>query len=376
LIYDNNLLSEYIDPRAYARIMEKDENGLVVDENVGRLVYKSAYVAVKSVRTGSILGIISMPFFDSETHIEQQSIEILSTIINIFTIVFIVFIYISYFVSRGLTFPLRLVAGKLRKTTLTGFNEPLYWEHEDEIGLLVKEYNSMLENLEKSKEALARSEKESAWREIAQQVAHEIKNPLTPMKLTLQHLQRKVGVKESEFQAPMKSLLHHIDTLDGIATSFSSFAKMPMPELGPFDLVTVMNETVNLHERLEEAELRTRIEEGPIMVRGDARLMGRILSNMILNAAQSGLNGKKVMIELTLSMSENKALIEISDNGCGIDESIKSKIFVPRFTTKKSGSGIGLAIAKHGIEQAGGKIWFESEESKGTTFYIELEKVK
>jgi len=375
LIYENNLLSRYLNPGAYARIMEQGENEFVLDEFVGELSYKSAYVVVQSFKTGSILGIISLPFFDSEVHLEKQQIEVLSTILNIFTIVFIAFILISYFVSKGLTFPLRLITLKLKKTTLTGFNEPVSWDSDDEIGLMVSEYNKMLENLESSKKALARSQKESAWREIAQQVAHEIKNPLTPMKLTLQHLQRKMtGTSDIEVQKPIQSLLHHIDTLDDIATSFSSLAKMPMPEITSFEWVSIIKESVNLHMNMEGVTISVSLATDELFVMGDQQLMGRILSNILINAAQSRLKDHDVHIDVILTKSKKKALLEIRDNGSGIDESIRSKIFVPKFTTKETGSGIGLAIAKHGIEHAGGKIWFESEVKEGTSFFIELQR--
>jgi len=373
LIYENNLISEYINPRAYAAIVEEGESDWVVDEKVGKLKYRSNYVAVKSFRSGEVKGILSVPFFESELHLERQQIEVFSNIINIFTLVLILFFIISYFVSKGLTFPLRLITHKLKRTTLTGFNEPVKWDTDDEIGLMVSEYNRMLLNLEDSKAELAKSQKESAWREIAQQVAHEIKNPLTPMKLTLQHMERKIAENsDDQMLRPIHAMLHHVETLDDIATSFSSFAKMPIPEIGPFELVGLIHKTMGLYKNRKGVKIQfsTAIEE--VIVQGDQQLMGRIFSNILLNAIQSVEEDEEINILISLTIFKKRVLIEVRDDGSGIDDSIKNKVFVPNFTTKTTGSGIGLAIAKHGIEHSGGKIWFETAVGAGTSFFIEL----
>lgn len=373
LIYENNLISSYINPEALISIREFGENAFVTNERVGQLQFNTTYYTIKSFETGNLIGILSIPFFQSAHALEQNQIEVLTNVINIFTFIFIILLLLSYFAAKWLTFPLTFITQKLKKTTLTGFNEPMTWDTDDEIGLMVGEYNRMLIKLEESKKALARSEKESAWREIAQQVAHEIKNPLTPMKLTLQHLSRKLmGTKNHDMDKPINSLLHQVDTLSDIASSFSSFAKMPIPENERFDLISVIRKVVKLHEVTENVELSLElpsIEE--LYTIGDEQLMSRILSNIILNASQSK-HGQLVHIDFTLTpLPSGKIVLEIADNGDGIDEEIRGKVFMPNFSTKETGSGIGLAIAKHGVEHAGGKIWFETSD-EGTTFYIEL----
>ncbi len=372
LIFENDLISRFLNPQAYAALLESDESEWITAETVGLLNYNVNYLAIKSFTTGDLIGVLGVPFFESEDHLDDEQVEVVTTIINIFTVVFIIFLVISYFVTKGLTFPLRLITHKLRKTTLTQFNEPLSWEADDEIGLMVSEYNKMLENLEESKRELAKSQKESAWREMAQQVAHEIKNPLTPMKLTLQHLQRKIEENGEDVEKPINTLLHHVDTLNDIASSFSSIATMPIPENEPFELVELVRKTLHLHHNMSDVRLEVDFKTDSVTVSGDEQLMGRILSNIILNAAQSVSDDREVEVRVTLQVSGKKVLLEISDNGDGIDEKIRNKVFVPNFTTKDSGSGIGLAIAKHGVEHAGGKIWFESRKGKGTSFYIEL----
>lgn len=377
LIYENNLLSQYINPVAYARIKEQQENAYVTRESVGNLQYNTTFYGVKSFETGKLIGIVSIPFFQSEYTLEQNQIQVLTNVVNIFTVIFIIFLIISFLVAKWLTFPLMFITQKLKKTTLTGFNEPLVWSADDEIGLMVGEYNRMLVNLEESKKALARSEKESAWREIAQQVAHEIKNPLTPMKLTLQHLSRRLFGKhpDDELEKPINSLLQQVEILNDIASSFSSFAKMPIPENERYELSAVVRNTVNLHSNRENVNIDLQMPDYPVYTVGDEQLMGRIISNIIINAVQAG-EDENLKIEVALTDIKGvKLQLEITDSGPGIDESIHSKIFIPNFSTKETGSGIGLAIAKHGIEHAGGKIWFETEPGTGTSFYIELPMV-
>ncbi|MBL3655426.1 sensor histidine kinase [Fulvivirga sediminis] len=374
LIYENDLLSQYINPRAIAKIKEQGENAYVTRESVGKLNFNSTFYAIKSFESGKLIGILSIPFFQSEYTIQQNQVEVLTNIMNIFSVIFIIFLLVSYLAAKWLTFPLVLITQKLKKTTLTGFNEPLTWKSDDEIGLMVSEYNRMLVNLEESKKALARTEKESAWREIAQQVAHEIKNPLTPMKLTLQHLSRRLEgtLQQDAFEKPLKSLLVQVDTLNDIASSFSSFAKMPIPENEIYELAKVVKQTVDLLGNTENTTISLEMPSQEVYTRGDEQLMGRIISNIIINAIQAcEEHDITILIQLTI-LSKQKALLEIKDNGPGIDEDIHNKIFIPNFSTKETGSGIGLAIAKHGVEHAGGKIWFETEQNSGTSFFIEL----
>ena len=376
MIYENYLLSEYINPGAMAEIVEQQNNSVILDESVGDLTYKSTYVVIRYLTTGENIGILSIPFFESKFELDNQIIDIFTYIINIFTIIFIIFLIISYFASKWLTFPLRLITQKIRKTSLAEVNEPLTWKSDDEIGLLIKEYNKMLENLEESKKALARSQKESAWREIARQVAHEIKNPLTPMKLTLQHLKRMMendtASKENIATRPINTLLHQINTLSDIAESFSAFAKMPIPESERFEISTILKKTISLYQSREEGHIEADIPEGAFFVMGDEQWMGRIFSNLIINGFQSVPDGREPLVKVQLSSTGSKINIEIKDNGTGIPDDIVDKIFIPNFSTKAKGSGIGLAVAKRGVEHAGGKIWFETEEGRGTSFFIEL----
>ena len=377
LIYDKNIFSELIDPAALSSIKEEGNKSIILNETFGKLEYKTAYVSIRSTDTGDLIGILSIPFFGSQDAIEENLTGLVINILSIFTIIFISFIFLSFFVSNYLTFPLKFLTERIRRTSLTGSNEPIHYESQDEIGQLINEYNNMLLKLEESRKALAQSEKEAAWREMAKQVAHEIKNPLTPMKLTLQHLKMRIGGNPEEkvkLEKSLNSLLHNIETLSDIATSFSNYAQMPVPEKEKFDIVGLLRQTVNIYISGEEdVDIQMSIPDQEIMVEGDPGWIGRSISNLIINGIQAVEKGKKPRIGIVLKEVEpNKILISVEDNGQGIKDDIKDKIFMPNFSTKYSGSGIGLAIAKRAIDHAQGKIWFETKTKVGTTFYIQL----
>uniref|UniRef100_UPI004048CF44 ATP-binding protein n=4 Tax=Roseivirga sp. TaxID=1964215 RepID=UPI004048CF44 len=374
MIFENQVLSSYASPKAMAEIIENRSSERLYEERVGELVYQSTYVGVRSAQDNELLGILSMPFFESEAQLKRQQTDIVSNILNAFTFIFIVFVLLSFLASRIITYPFKYLTQRIKATTFSNINQPLEWNAEDEIGLMVREYNRMLVNLERSKKELAMSEKESAWREMAQQVAHEIKNPLTPMKLKLQHLKRILTEGKDlnqDFNKPLDSLLNQIESLSDIATSFSSFAKMPIPRNERLDIADALRKVVRLF-KADNVEINPNIPRNPVWVEGDANLLGRIFNNLILNAIQAMPEGETPKLEIQLEETHSKARISVKDNGAGIPDDIRDKIFIPKFSTKVEGSGIGLAIAKRGVEHAGGSIWFETEAGVGTTFFIEF----
>lgn len=378
-IYDRGLISRFIKPEAYDNIIRRFASSFIDEYQVGDLSYNITFIPIKTSDTGRTIGILSLPFFEFREILERQQIEVLTNILNIFSILFITLLIFSYFASKRLVDPLKLITNKLNKMTFSGYNEPIDWNSNDELGQLVGEYNAMIKNLEESRQKLERNQREMAWREIARQVAHEIKNPLTPMKLTLQQLQRRLmgqkAITSADIEKPITSLLHQVDVLKDIATSFSAFAKMPIPDLKKFDIIELLKKSFDLHKNENGVEIEFHAENDHLFVLGDEKLMGRITTNIILNAIQSS-DQKGIKVDGSVVVSGNNVLIEISDNGPGIKGEIHDKIFLPGFSTKAQGSGIGLAIAKHGIEQSGGQIWFESEEGSGTKFYIELPLVE
>ncbi len=371
-IFENNLISNYIHPEALSKI-NFGENIAIATEHIGRLEYFVSYAALKAPLTGKLIGILAIPFFQSGYSMERVQITILANILNIFVLIFIVLVILSYFVSLWLTFPLKFITQSLQRTSLTKMNQPLKWKADDEIGLMVREYNQMLYKLSESKAELEQNQRERTWREIAQQVAHEIKNPLTPMKLTLQQLQRSLQSETNTSEKTEKavsSLLAQVETLNEIASSFSTFARMPEPVMQRLELVSLVKRIVLLHSQSGTLNFSTNTKE--VFIQGDEQLLGRTFSNLILNAFQSARPGHQQYLKIVLERKEERVLLSFQDKGKGIEPHIAERIFLSHFSTKKSGSGLGLAIAKQAIEQMLGRIWFETVVGEGTTFFIEL----
>lgn len=380
-IFNAGLQSEYLNPQALIKLVEQHESSSVETERIGNLRYYSTYSAIKSPETNRLLGILVIPFFQAERIIEKNQIEALNTILNVFIFIFILAMLTTFQTSKWLITPILLIRQKLGQTSFSEENKPIEWNSDDEIGKLIGEYNQMLVKLEASKEALARSQKESAWREVAQQVAHEIKNPLTPMKLTLQQLEHKVNEQagsDAKLVATVKNLLNQLQMLNDIVTSFSEFAKMPIPQNQKVDIAEVLRELKTFFEIDEIINLELQLHAKEVFILADRKLMSRILSNIIINAGQSKKEGQdavNVLISSEYVPGNASVQISVKDDGSGIDNEVVDRVFIPRFSTKKEGSGIGLAVAKHGIEHSGGTIWFETEWGKGTTFFLQLPEV-
>lgn len=371
LIFENQMHSSYLDPAVFRR-MKRGEASFVSTDRVGSLEFYVAYSKVLSPDTGEILGILGVPFFQSGESLKQMQITVLANIISIFTLIFIVLLIVSFFVTKWLTAPLTMITQTFGRISLTNANKPLEWKSDDEIGLMVREYNHMLDTLSQSKRELEKNQREKAWREIAQQVAHEIKNPLTPMKLTLQQLERSLkhnDQRDEKLEKTVQLLLSQINSLDELASSFSSFAKMPEPVMKPVEFVSLLSRLVNLHAQEGSVTLHTDLKTAPIFA--DDQLLGRILSNIILNGIQAVPKGSSPKITVRLEVHAPYFTVMITDNGSGIDPELVDKIFLPHFTTKKTGSGLGLAIARQGIEQMGGRISFKTSP-QGTAFRVDL----
>lgn len=377
LVYQYKLLSEHLNPEAYNKIIEEKENEILTNESLGTLNYKTVYLSVKGNGLNNF-GIVGIPFFDAKTLLDMQVKEVVTIILIIFLFMFLLLLVLSYFASNQLTHPLKLIAQKLKKTNLDKLDESLSWKSDDEIGLLTKSYNNMLKKLDESKIALSQSEKQTAWREMAKQVAHEIKNPLTPMKLSIQQLQRTLPMDDPKsrdrIQRALNSLTEQIDNISEIANSFSEFAKMPVPRNERFDLVSVSQKTTDLYSQNNNIKIDFDTSDKEVFVNGDRLLVSRVITNLILNGIQSvpPIRQPQIKVKIYKNEEENYGIIEIKDNGSGIAEEVRKKVFIPNFSTKVGGSGLGLAMAKRGIEHAGGNIWFETEEGVGTTFFVDL----
>jgi two-component system, NtrC family, nitrogen regulation sensor histidine kinase NtrY len=321
-------------------------------------------------------GFINLPYFARQNDLVNELSGIISGLVNVYVILFVISILAGLILSGYITRPLRLIQQQIANISLGRKNEKIVWQSHDEIGRLILEYNQMLVKLEQSASLLAQSERESAWREMAKQVAHEIKNPLTPMKLNLQYLQHLMKNDPADFREKFEKasagIIEQIDTLANIANEFSHFAKLPVMQLQTVNLVEIINTAVQVFGNRQDILIRNRIEEPALLVRGDRDQCLRVFNNILTNAVQAleGINDP--YIEIGRQKTGSYVVVLIRDNGCGISDELKPKIFTPNFTTKSTGSGLGLAMVKSIMEGFGGRIWFSSEPGLGTIFHLEF----
>jgi two-component system, NtrC family, nitrogen regulation sensor histidine kinase NtrY len=298
------------------------------------------------------------------------------TIINLNAFIFLIAGVIALFITNRITRSFSIIGDKMREVNLGKMNEEIIWNRNDEIGELVKEYNKMVNKLGESAEVLARSEREGAWREMARQVAHEIKNPLTPMKLSIQYLQKAIlnnspDVKELTANVA-NTLVEQIDHLSKIAFDFSQFANIGNTQVELFDMHEVIGSLKELYQRGPQVEINWEAVPEKVMLRADKTQMNRLFTNLFQNAVEACDDKDQCIIDVNEFQENGSIIVSIKDNGEGIPDSMQSKIFAPNFTTKSSGTGLGLAMCKTIVEQAHGKIWFETKPGEGTTFHIEL----
>lgn len=377
-IFKRNLVSTRMDASAYFNLVIKEKSKYVHDEKIGGLEYLSAYQPFRS--NGKVLGYYNFPYYGKQKSFQEDISYFLVALVNVYVVFLIAAAFLAVILSRSITNSLTLISDNIKDVQLGKANRKITWKNEDEIGLLVKQYNKMLDELEKSAGLLARSEREGAWREMAKQVAHEIKNPLTPMKLSIQHLQRALkdnipDVKELTEKISQR-LIEQIENLSNIATAFSDFAKMPQGNFIHLDIIPILSSTVELFQESEQIEIKFQYPENICLVNGDKEQLMRVFTNIIKNAIQAIPENQEGIIDILLEDNQTNFLISIKDNGVGIAEEKRNHIFEPNFTTKSSGSGLGLAISKNIIERMSGKIWFESTLNSFTTFYIEIPSVK
>ncbi len=371
-IYEQGLVSKFMNPSAYMNLTRGILANYTQKENIGSLNYLSAYIPFYS-KNDKLLGYINLPYFARQKDLEKELTAYLTTLINIYTILFAITTLIALLVSNLLTKPLRIIKQQISNIQFGKFNEALQWQSKDEIGNLVVEYNNMLIKLEKSSELLAQSERESAWREMAKQVAHEIKNPLTPMKLNIQHLQRVVETNPDDITDRVnkvsKMLIEQIDTLSHIATEFSNFAKLPTTNLEVVNICDVLQSVTNLFQQNTECEISLNAPDA-LLIMADKEQCLRIFTNLLKNAEQSIPENRKGKIEVTAFTDKNYVTIKVKDNGCGIAEELTHRLFIPNFTTKTTGTGLGLAMVKNSVVSFNGTISFETDINLGTTFIL------
>jgi signal transduction histidine kinase len=355
-------------------------NNLYSSKEAFYIVKKSAqslstYSILKN-KKGQNIGILNVPDYDFSTNSIEFS-KFYRTLIELYIALLIGASVLAFFLSRNITGSLRLIGDKMKNVSFNKKNEKITWKNKDEIGELVNRYNTMVDELEESANLLAESERETAWREMAKQVAHEIKNPLTPMKLNVQYLEQSLKQDDPEFKEKMarfsQKMVTQIDALTEIANEFSSFAKMPSTSLTTTDLKKVIKDAVGTFDK----QIKLVFDSSSLIevtIKGDENQLIRVFNNLFKNSAQAIPKERGGVLQVTLQEDENTYWVEVKDNGKGIAPSQYENIFTPNFTTKSSGSGLGLAIVKNIIKNHGGSISFESKVGVGTSFFLQFPK--
>ncbi|MBL4678857.1 MAG: GHKL domain-containing protein [Mucilaginibacter sp.] len=372
-IYDYGLLCRQMNGRAFIALNGLQKSEVLSDEKIGLLSYKAAYAPIRNVRHQTI-AYLQLPYFANEAEYTERIGSLLNIMINVYALIFIAIGLFAIIIARQITAPLNFIQYNLSKTIYGKKNEPIKWDRDDEIGALVKEYNNMIAALENSAIKLAQSERESAWREMAKQVAHEIKNPLTPLKLGLQLLDKSWKDKDPKFDQKFerfsKSFVEQIESLSSIASEFSAFAKMPDTRIERLNIFDILNQAVTIFKQMDNVLIKYLPSNNKFNIDADRDQLLRCFNNLLKNAIEATPDDRQCEIEINYLVTTKNILFTIKDNGSGIPENMREKIFEPNFTTKSSGTGLGLAFVKNSIENANGKVWFDTAIDAGTTFYL------
>jgi signal transduction histidine kinase len=380
-VFEEGLTAPIVDPVAFYMLNVKGRSLFIHNERIGKLEYISAYVPLRNMR-GDLIAYINLPYFAQQSELRNEISYFLVAFVNIYLLLLLLSVVIALVISNHVTKPLQIIRDSISKFSIGKTNEKIHWSRKDEIGQLISEYNRMIDELAISAELLARSERETAWREMAKQVAHEIKNPLTPMRLSVQYLERAWKDKAQDWDQRLerftKTMVEQIDNLSLIAGEFSDFAKMPVANNEIIDLSSFIPEILDLYKDFENLEINYLFDSKGKRpdIYADRKQLLRVFNNLVKNAMQAYPKNEKARIDIKCEVEDDFIKTEISDFGRGIDDDFKKNIFQPYFTTKTAGMGLGLAMVKSIIESFKGHISFESEKGRGTSFIIRIPLTK
>jgi two-component system nitrogen regulation sensor histidine kinase NtrY len=375
-VFYRNLTSRRLNMVAFINLENLTKSEYIQNEKIASLEYVSAYVPFYN-SSNQLLAYLNLPYFRMQSVLAREISNVIVAVVNFIVLLIIITTTLAVAIGRGLTAPLRMLSGGLASVELGKKSEHLSYKGQDEISEMVRQYNRMVDELQESAGKLANSEREFAWREMAKQIAHEIKNPLTPMKLNVQQLLKSwkdsVPGFEKKLEKFTKNQIEYIDTLSSIASAFSSFAKMPVANPVDINLMDQIKTTLELFKNAENISFRVSFpHDQQVIVSADKEHLNGIFSNLIKNAIQSIPQGQEGSIKINMELQGDRVLVSIEDNGSGIPEELKKNMFTPNFTTKSSGTGLGLSIVKRYVETANGRVWFESTQGSGSVFFVEL----
>lgn len=333
--------------------------------------YHNTFLYLKSP-SGKRIGIVNIPYLQDDSFHKQELSEFLNSIIWVFIGLLFVGILLAYFISNYITQSLREVSENIRSLQIDGKNERITWPRDDEIGRLVEQYNQKVDELEESAALIARSERELAWKKMARQVAHEIKNPLTPIKLSLQRMKRltdsNTPIPADKMSRFLEGIIVQVDTLSQIADTFSSFANFSAPTIEILPFSDLLHQVARIYD---EDILAVQADAG-VKVRADKEQLVRVLNNLINNALDAVREVPDPQVTVRAKEDGDFLLVEVRDNGCGIPDDVLGMIFEPNFTTKTSGTGLGLAMVKALVEGMKGSIRVERNPNNGVLFEFTL----
>lgn len=374
-VFDRQLIGSEMHPLSYYSLSSRHIPKLIHTEQIGKMEYLSAYAPLFNSANEKV-AYLNLPYFTRQGEFIEEIFSVVVALVNIYTLLILFAIFVAVAISNQIAKPLELIREKLSLINLDKHNEPLVYEGKDELGQLVTEYNRMVAELAESAGKLALSQRQSAWREMAKQIAHEIKNPLTPIKLNLQYLIRAKKANTPDwdtlFEKFAETLIDQVNALSNIATEFSNFAKMPVGQFDHVVMNRVIQDAANLFAAYQNIKIEQRLPSEDIIVFADREQLARVLVNLVKNAVQAIGRKDNGIIIISMTRAEKTLLLTVEDNGVGILPEVESKLFTPNFTTKSGGMGLGLAISKGIIEGIGGKVWFETSYGNGTTFFVEL----
>ncbi len=371
-LFNSNFISRYINYNVYQKLLYTNPTELITFENIGNLEYQSIYMPLKD-KNDYTFAYINIPHYASKANFEREINTFIATIATIMAIIILLALILGYYFTSIISKPLSLIAEKMNKADINASYTPIDYDSKDEIGTLVKQYNEMQAQLQININKLAKNERELAWRQMARQVAHEIKNPLTPMKLKIQLLERNMKLERGNLTDMVKDtnalLIDQINHLAQIASDFSEFAQIEAAVKAPINNTYILEKTVALYEGVSNIIITFNNTAHNDYLLADHTQLNRLYINIIKNAIEAGANNKVTNIELKQFNSNNNLIVSITDNGSGIPLEVIDQLFTPNFTTKNSGTGLGLAMCKTIVEHHNGTINFETGSS-GTTFNI------
>lgn len=374
-LFERYLLSSRMNPHAYKQLIVDSKRQVVNRESIAELSYHSLYAPIMN-SAGKLIAIVNIPYFARTADISSDISSIVAAIINVYIILLLAAILGGTIVSNSLSRPLAEISRKMKLIDISGQAEHINYRNQDELGVLVGAYNKMVDDLEESTKRLAQTEREHAWSEMARQIAHEIKNPLTPMRLSIQHLirmkQRGVEGWENKFEEVAGSILEQIDILSDTASEFSSFAKFYHEDNTVINLYSIITEQKILFDTRDNIKILFDYESEECLVFARKGQIIRVFVNLLSNAVQALEAIGRGYIKISLLRKNGGYIVSIEDNGYGVKEEDVVKLFKPNFTTKSSGTGLGLAISRNIIEQSGGTIHYSKSDLGGANFSFVL----